>query len=124
MIGSSLKRRAGYTLVEVLITILFFAMGMLAMYRLQLAVIQSNARAGQLNRATAVAEAKMEALLALDYDSLTSADTPQAIGSWTVLWTVTPNQPVTDTKAVRVTVSWTDHKNEPHHLVLDSIKGN
>jgi type IV pilus assembly protein PilV len=124
MMRLSLNRREGYTLVELLITILFFAIGMLAMYRLQLAVIQSNARAGQLNRATAVAEAKMEALLALDYDSLTSADTPQAVGSWTVLWTVTSNQPVSDTKTVRVTVSWADRKNEPHHLYLDSIKGN
>jgi Tfp pilus assembly protein PilV len=118
------KEERGYTLPEVLAALLFFAFGILALYRLQAAVIKSGAHAGQLTQATALAESRMEALLALNYVSLTSAANPQAIGPYSVNWTITPNVPVPDTKTIRVFVAWKGSKNEPHTLTLDSIKGN
>jgi len=47
------KEERGYTLPEVLAALLFFAFGILALYRLQAAVIKSGAHAGQLTQATA-----------------------------------------------------------------------
>lgn len=110
-------------MVEVLVAAMFFMLGILALYRLQLCVIQTNAYAGRLSQATATAEARMESLLALGYDGLSSATAPQAVGPFSVMWTVTPDQPIRDAKTVRVEVSWIDSRKKPHGIVLQSIKG-
>ena len=113
----------GFTMVEVLVAAMFFILGILALYRLQLSVIQTNAYAGRLSQATATAESRMESLLALGYDGLSSATAPQAVGPFSVMWTVIPDQPITDAKTVRVEVSWIDSRKQTHGVVLQSVKG-
>ena len=113
----------GFTIVEVLVAVVFFIFGVLALYRLQVGVIQTNTQAALLSRATAAAEARMESLLALDYEGLLSSTSPQTDGPFSVTWAVTPDTPIPEAKTVQVTVAWTDSKNEPHGLILQSIKG-
>ena len=123
MISPVFSREKGFTIVEVLVSVVFFIFGILALYRLQVCVIQTDTYACRLSQATAVAEAKMESLLALGYEGLLSAAAPQANGPFSVTWVVTPNQPVTDAKTIRVTVSWKDSRKETHNVALQSIKG-
>jgi len=57
----------GFTLLEVFAAILVFALGAMALYRLQVATIQSSSFANDLTEATTLAQGKMEELLARDY---------------------------------------------------------
>jgi len=57
----------GFTLIEVFAAILVFTLGALALYRLQVATIQSGSFANDLTEATTLAQGKMEELLARDY---------------------------------------------------------
>ena len=54
----------GFTLLEVFAAILVFALGAMALYRLQVATIQSSSFANDLTEATTLAQGKMEELLA------------------------------------------------------------
>jgi prepilin-type N-terminal cleavage/methylation domain-containing protein len=57
----------GFTLLEVFAAIMVFALGAMALYRLQVATIQSSSFANDLTEATTLAQSKMEELLARDY---------------------------------------------------------
>ena len=57
----------GFTLLEVFAAILVFALGAMALYRLQVATIQSSSFANDLTEATTLAQGTMEELLARDY---------------------------------------------------------
>ena len=57
----------GFTLLEVFAAILVFALGAMALYRLQVATIQSSSFANDLTEATTLAQGQMEELLARDY---------------------------------------------------------
>jgi prepilin-type N-terminal cleavage/methylation domain-containing protein len=65
----------GFTLLEVFAAILVFALGAMALYRLQVATIQSSSFANDLTEATTMAQGKMEELLARDYLDPNLADT-------------------------------------------------
>jgi prepilin-type N-terminal cleavage/methylation domain-containing protein len=67
--------RCGFTLLEVFAAILVFALGAMALHRLQVATIQSSSFASDLTEATTLAQGKMEELLALDYLDPRLADT-------------------------------------------------
>jgi type IV pilus assembly protein PilV len=105
----TLKKKDGYTLIEVLIAITIFAVGLLAVAGMQTSAIRMNSTAGKLTNLSTWGMDKIEELEALPYSdtSLDSAGNPhqEVSGDYTISWTVIDNNPVTNTKNITVTVT-------------------
>jgi type IV pilus modification protein PilV len=66
---------AGFTLIEVLVAMALLSFGLLSVAGMQLVAIQVNAFSHQLGRGTALAQDKVEELLALPFNHADLADT-------------------------------------------------
>jgi len=104
-----LKKEDGYTLIEVLISLTIFAVGMLAVAGMQISAIRMNSTAGKLTNLSAWGMDKIEELSALSYSDplLDSAGNPhqERLGNYTIFWTVIDDNPLTNTKSITVTVT-------------------
>jgi len=119
----------GFSLIEVLLGIAIFMIGMLGVAALQISAVQSNTFAGNLTEATYLAGSKIEELMTIDYDHLKLTETAPADGSsglndafaaadynsdpptgrnglYQVYWNVAPEFPLPNMKTVKVFVSW------------------
>ncbi|MBW2643128.1 MAG: prepilin-type N-terminal cleavage/methylation domain-containing protein [Deltaproteobacteria bacterium] len=122
------KKDEGFTLIEVLIAISIFAIGLLAVATMQLSAIRVNSTAGQITTRVTWAQDKLEKLMALPYsdhlledlgDPPLGTDTAdnahqetisEGSVNYTILWTVTdgstdPGTPIPGTKLITVTVT-------------------
>ena len=104
----TLKKEAGFTLIEVLIALTIFAVGLLAIAGMQTSAIRMNSIAGKLTNLSTWGVDKIEELSALSYSDplLDSAGSPhqELLGDYTISWTVIDNHPVINTKYITVTV--------------------
>jgi prepilin-type N-terminal cleavage/methylation domain-containing protein len=69
-----LSNPKGFTLLEVLAAIMVFALGVLALYRLQAATVTSNAFSYEVTQASILAQGRMEELMGVTYDNLNDVD--------------------------------------------------
>ena len=106
------NKEEGFTLIEVLIAMAIFAVGILALAGLQVTYIGGNASAQMQTEATALGAQVIEHLKSLPYeaaelDPAANPHQPPAGGSgpYDVRWTVTDNAPVTNAKTISVTVT-------------------
>ncbi len=111
--GLSLKKKEqGFTLVEVMIALSIFSIGILGVAAMQTSSVTGNASAMGYTEGSTWAMDQMESLMNLPYnhDDLDPASSPGSIASpdgvYTIGWTVTQPGPVPKTKQVGVTVSW------------------
>ena len=148
----------GFTLIEILIAITIFAIGILAVGKMQITAIQGNSRANYLTEAATIAQSKMEELISLDYnDSLLDDDDSdgtnqdadddgiddggndfglndntgnadgseqyQAVGNlqYNIFWNIALDEPTTDTKIIKVIVTWT-HGGLTRNVSLEAVK--
>ena len=123
--------QSGFTLLEVLIAISILTVGLLGVAQMQIMGIKGNYFSGNTTTVLALAEEKMEDLLGKSYSDaeLTNGNHPdtnnpidetgQAGGTYSRMWIVTDNTPITDTKTVMVNVSW---DNASHQVSLSCIK--
>jgi len=95
---------AGFSIIETLIALSIFTIGILAVATLVLSSIGENASARRITEATALAETRLEQLVSLPYGEIASNTVTQ--GAYTVAWDVTEDVIVDDTKSITVTVSW------------------
>ncbi len=105
----ALKKKEGFTLIEVTIALTIFAVGLLAVAAMQNSAVKMNATAGRLTNLATWAMDKIEELSALPYadpclDS-TQNHHQEISGNYTVSWTVIDDDPTPNTKNVTVTVS-------------------
>jgi prepilin-type N-terminal cleavage/methylation domain-containing protein len=103
--------RNGFALIEVLMAMVIFTLGFLALAGLQITTINGNAAARMQTEATAIGARVVERLRSLpfDHEDLLLTVRPHSLpasGSrpFTVDWTVRADIPVNGTKTVRVTV--------------------
>lgn len=102
----------GFTVIEVLIALIVFAIGALSVAALIPAGTKSNTSAGEETRASETGAACVEKLLASPYNSATltpggHADPANPYpGSYYVTWNVEENQPINLCKRITVTVRW------------------
>jgi len=104
-----LEKEYGYTLIEVLISLTIFAVGMLAVAGMQTSAIRMNSAAGKLTNLSTWGMDKIEELSALSYSDplLDSAYNPhqEKLKNYTIFWTVIDDNPVTNIKSITVTVT-------------------
>ena len=104
----------GFTLIEVLIVMAIFSIGILAVAAMQVTSTKSNASARRMTEATALAENQIENLMQVSYDhaDLNPATNPHesAQGPYTINWNATEvdldADGTNDSKTVDVTVNW------------------
>jgi type IV pilus modification protein PilV len=104
----------GFTLIEVVIALAVFAIGILAMYSMQVSSINSNGGARKRTEAVSWATNQMEILRTTPYDSLANGQAAQ--GVYNLNWTVTDidldNDGVNDSKNISVNVNWQDRNRQ------------
>ena len=104
----------GFTLIEVLIVMFIFSIGILAVAAMQMTATRGNASARRITEATTLAENRMENLMRLSYDhaDLDPENNPHVSiqGPYTVNWNVAEidldADAANDSKTVNVIVSW------------------
>jgi Tfp pilus assembly protein PilV len=94
----------GFSIMETLIALSIFTIGILAVATLVLSAIGENASARRVTEATALAEDRLEQLMAVSYDAISGGTTAE--GAYKVVWDVAEDIIVAQTKSITVTVSW------------------
>jgi type IV pilus assembly protein PilV len=136
-----MKNEKGYTLIEMLIAMSIFAIGMLAIAGLQISATRNNTSGNIITQATMLARTQMETLKSVgDLTTLPAGTTPDPNnpiddfgntgGIYTRSWTVNPYIPPSTgvasptARQLTVTVQWT-RQGANRNVVLRSItRGN
>lgn len=104
-----LKKEGGFTLIEVLIALTIFAVGLLAVAAMQVSAVKVNSTAGKITTLSTFGMDKVEELSALPYTNaqLTAGNytDPVTPDGYTVSWNVVNNIPANTTKNITVTVT-------------------
>lgn len=96
----------GFTLIEVVIALTVFSIGLLAASMMQSASIKGNRSSASISQSSNWATGKMEEILSSPYDSIVNNTVTSPDGLYTITWAVTNNAPVTNTMTVAITVTW------------------
>ena len=94
----------GFSLIEILISLTIFAVGLLAISSLQIGSINSNAKARRSIEAVTVAQEQVETLMTSVYSNVNTSGPISVNNRYSVSWTVAA--PVENTKDVVLAVSW------------------
>jgi type IV pilus assembly protein PilV len=115
-----MKEQNGFTLLEVIIALFIFSVGLLAVASMQMTAIKGNYFSGTLTEASNWAADQMETLMSLPYDDLAAGDHTPDPPHYTITWDVVDDATTNNTKTITITVYWTD--NSQRTLVLQGIK--
>ena len=95
----------GFTLIEVLIAMAIFAIGILGVAAMQIGAVNGNANARKSTELAHWATHQLENLMNEPYDTV--ADGNRTEGPYTLQWTVSgDDDPIPNTKTINVTASW------------------
>lgn len=115
--------KRGFTLIEVMVAMAIFAVGILALAGLQTNYISGNAQARLKTEATALGGHVIEQLRSMPFDSpdLDPATNPHqppagSTGPYDVQWSVADNTPVNNAKMVTVAVTPVNRNGRPVRL--------
>lgn len=114
------SQQRGFTLVEVLIALTIFTIGILAVATMQTSSIRYNSSARLSSEAVFQAERKVEEILAGSYAAAGVGTKSKVQGAHTVSWTIADQG---THKTIALTVSWKDSTGNKS-FSLNSIKGN
>jgi type IV pilus modification protein PilV len=113
----------GFTIIEVMIAMAIFAIGILAVISMQIGSINQNAAARMQTKATSLAVECLEILKMLPYDhtDLDEGNNPHQnqYGSYTIVWEVTETL---DLPTKRITVTVINANPNAKDVLLRTIK--
>jgi prepilin-type N-terminal cleavage/methylation domain-containing protein len=124
---------SGFSLIEVLVAMTIFSIGILAVYSMQIHSIRGNSSARGITENITLASAKVEELMALPYDhvdlSVTSTPHQETVpgGYQSLQWQVTEDCLGADFqghKCVQVRVTSTASGLRQKEIRIDFVKGN
>ena len=135
-ITDSSAGQQGFTIIEVMIALVIFAIGVLGLAAMQIDFIQGNATARGFTEAANQASDKIEELAAVDYTdsdlNLAAAGSPhtETVGDYSLSWTV-ENPEIDATpglsgdegayKHIQLTVNWND-RTTARSFTLDTMR--
>lgn len=120
----------GFTLIEVLIAMVIFALGILAVAQMQIRALHANADAFSQTEATMWACNQAEILIGLPFTdtdlnntggSFTTAAPVEPNSKYNLSWRITDDSPLTR-KTIEITVTWNE-KGKDKTLTFEYIKG-
>jgi type IV pilus assembly protein PilV len=120
---SSMSVEEGFTLIEIMITLVILSIGIFALAGLQVSAIKGNAFSKRMTAAVSIANQKLEQIKDTAYANILSESSTQITQSnlqFTRQVTVTNNSPLANTKTVNVTVTWSDGSNS-HSVPITTI---
>ena len=122
-----IKNQKGFTLLELLIALVIFAVGILGVAKMQVSSIGENSHAMRITEAATISASELENLIGVPFDDVALADNsssganagvtgldntdasgkladggPIAQGNYTIFWNVADDYPVLGTKLIRV----------------------
>ncbi len=119
---------AGFTLIELVVAILIFAIGIVGILKMHQAAIQASSYNRQLTEAVAIAQDRLERLHGLQFtnadmavgvhNTITVFSPPPRNLPYNISWTVA--QPATFVRTVALSVTWME-KNVSHEVDLNVI---
>ena len=109
---------SGFTLIEVLMSMVILAVGLLAMASMQITAIQTNAYAIHVSEATHLVEDILDEYQKMDYDNLIDEEVKRDI--YTAYTTVENNQPAANMKKITVRATWNTGKKS-HEITFGTI---
>jgi len=126
MLNKSYANDGGFTLMEVLITIVLLTVGLLGMAALTTGIINGNTHSRRLTTATTLAQDKIEDVRRLGYSNMPSADTTtpedyNTITDYPLFKRTTAtaiNSPASNMKTITITVYW---NSDSHSVSLQTI---
>jgi type IV pilus assembly protein PilV len=111
-----LRTEKGFSLIEVMIALVLFAIGLLAFAGLEIVAVRNATYAKDYGKANTYAQQKVEEMKGTDWASVaTGSDTLEQ--RYTRAWTVTETGTV---KTVAVTVTWVDPSNGTKQVNLQT----
>ena len=136
------ENQNGFTLIEVLIAMTVFAIGILGVAAMQLAAIKGNSYSSHLSEASTISQDKIEDFISLNYndpvfndddgdgtggldDTNNPDETNQSNGvtgiQYTTVCNIAIDQPIQNTKTIRTITTWTE-KGARRTVKMDYIK--
>ena len=117
----------GFTLIEVMIALMLLSIGILGVFKLQMAGMRSLTMSRQRLYCSKVASSYLEQMMALDYyhEWLTDGrhdPVDLAEGNGTVVWEIKENQPYAGSKLIRVSIEYSIQNTSPLNFSLEYIK--
>ncbi len=100
------RREKGFTLIEVMVAMGIFAIGILAVASMEITASHSNRSARLRTEGVTLASERLENLISQGYASI--LDGSDNGGEIDLLWTVQDDTPIVNTKTITVTASWDD----------------
>lgn len=133
---SMIHGNLGFTLIEILLAMAIFSIGILAVGSMQISGINNNASARMRTEATVLASEMVEELMSLeDYnDPLLDDDTHSAASPnniYCIEWSAILDSPIPAAKTITLSVRWTDGETgcgnfdqKEQQVNLDFIRAN
>jgi prepilin-type N-terminal cleavage/methylation domain-containing protein len=101
-----LEKQGGFTLVELLVSIVILAVGIIGIMSLFPQSYSHIGNAGHVSRMNHIGQMKLDQLKTLSYShvDLTEGMHTTAFGNYTLTWDVDEDQPTTDMKKIRLEI--------------------
>lgn len=111
--------RKGFTLIEVLVTMIILSISLLALAGLMARTTRANADGSHITEATTIAQDRLEQLRATRWEDITLGDSlDQVTGSTGVTYARNSNVIQNgNLRTVTITVNWTDRANHSVRLL-------
>jgi type IV pilus assembly protein PilV len=106
------RHQEGFAIIEALIAMVVFAIGMLAVLSMQTTAVRTNDTARGVSEQSVLAAEQLERLIGMPYADPNLTDGNHAApdqGRYTITWTVTDDGMINNTKTIAVTVAWNEH---------------
>ncbi len=118
------RQNAGLTLIETLLSLMVFSVGMLGISGLTTVLIHGNSLSQKVTMATILAQDKLEAVKTDNFNTLANEKETIITDNhrrYTRMTDVTENAPKPGMKTVSITVYWSTREADQRHVSLKTI---